>query len=185
MSGHYFYAMAVNNACANQRLLNACAVLDQRELEAPRRGFFPSVKLTLNHILTVDWFYLDALENGGRGRSVYEPEVPCATLAELHAAQRRNDKRLLAFCEPLQAADLRASEDLARPHGVVLQDRVDRVLAHLFAHQIHHRGQVHAMLSDTHCPPPQLDEFLLAGDASLREPELRALQLDETEIWRD
>ena len=43
----------------------------------------------------------------------------------------------------------------------------------------------HAMLSDTHCAPPQLDEFLLAGDAPLRVTELDALQLREEQIWRE
>jgi len=177
--------MAINNACSNERLLTACEALDQAAFEAPRSGFFPSIQLTLNHILTVDWFYLDALENGGRGRAVYEPEVPCATLAELREAQRATDRRLLAYCAALRASDLSSAVDLARPGGVVLHDRVDRVLAHAFVHQIHHRGQVHAMLSETSCPPPQLDEFLLAGDAQLRETELSALQIHEADIWRD
>ncbi len=182
MSESYFYAMSVNNACANERLLGACATLDQAEFEAPRSGFFPSIKLTLNHILTVDWFYIDALENGGLGRSVYDPEVPCATLPALREAQRASDLRLLEFC---RGAAPRAEVELARPDGVMQRDRADRVLAHLFAHQIHHRGQVHAMLCGTRCAPPQLDEFLLAGDAPLRRAELRSLQLRETEIWRE
>jgi len=91
--------MAINNACSNERLLTACEALDQVALEAPRSGFFRSIQLTLNHILPVDWYYLDALENGGRGRAVYEPEVPCSTLAELHEAQRTTDRRLLAYCD--------------------------------------------------------------------------------------
>ena len=176
MSG-YFYAMAVNNACANERLLRVCAGLSEADFEAPRNGFFPSIKLTLNHILTVDWFYLDALQRGGLGRTVYEPEVPCATAAALREAQRKTDQRLLEFCRPLAAADLSAEVELARPHGVVHRERVDRVLAHLFAHQIHHRGQAHAMLADTGVAPPQLDEFFLATDLPLREAELRTLGL--------
>jgi uncharacterized damage-inducible protein DinB len=47
-------------------------------------------------------------------------------------------------------------------------ERVDRLLLHLFQHQIHHRGQIHAMLSGTHVTPPQLDEYYLDGDAALR-----------------
>ena len=49
------------------------------------------------------------------------------------------------------------------------------MLAHLFQHDIHHRGQVHAMLAGTDVPPPQLDEFFLEQDAPLRAEELRAL----------
>jgi hypothetical protein len=52
---------------------------------------------------------------------------------------------------------------------------VQDVLTHLFVHQIHHRGQVHAMLAGTSVPPPQLDEFFLAQDAALRAGDLAAL----------
>ena len=48
---------------------------------------------------------------------------------------------------------------------------------HLFQHQIHHRGQVHAMLAGTPVKPPQLDEFFMAEEAPLRESELRDLGL--------
>jgi uncharacterized damage-inducible protein DinB len=51
-------------------------------------------------------------------------------------------------------------------------DRVGDILAHLFVHQIHHRGQVHAMLAGTSIPPPQLDEYFLATDRPIAEAEL-------------
>ena len=54
-------AMAYNNAWANHRLHTACAALSQAEFEALRTGFFPSLKATLNHIVIIDWFYVDAL----------------------------------------------------------------------------------------------------------------------------
>jgi uncharacterized damage-inducible protein DinB len=54
---------------------------------------------------------------------------------------------------------------------------VASVLEHLFQHDIHHRGQAHAMLAGTHIKPPQLDEFFLAGEEALRREELRALGL--------
>jgi uncharacterized damage-inducible protein DinB len=46
---------------------------------------------------------------------------------------------------------------------------------HLFEHQIHHRGQAHAMMAGTPVKPPQLDEFFMSEDAPLREDELREL----------
>ena len=58
----YFRTMARNNAWSNHRLLAACARSTPEELDAPRTGFFPSLRLTLNHILLVDGYYLDALE---------------------------------------------------------------------------------------------------------------------------
>ena len=60
-------AMAYNNAWANHRLLSVCAGLSQSEFEATRTSFFPSIQATLNHILVVDRFYVDALEGGTLG----------------------------------------------------------------------------------------------------------------------
>ena len=80
-------AMAHNNAWSNHRLLSACAALTQSEFEAPRTGFFPSIQATLNHVLVIDRFYIDALEGGTLGPAAWANPVPCPTLAELHRAQ--------------------------------------------------------------------------------------------------
>jgi len=48
---------------------------------------------------------------------------------------------------------------------------------HLFTHQIHHRGQAHAMLSGTKVKPPQLDEFFMSEELPLRKAELEDLGL--------
>lgn len=184
---HHFYAQACNNAWANLRLLRACAVLDDAEFAAPRSGFFPSLKDTLNHIVTVDWLYVDALERAVAGRSVnadaarfFEPPAPFSTCATLTQAQHEVDRRLIALCAGL--SDSSPIVSIQRADHVQREPLV-RVLAHLFQHQIHHRGQAHAMLSDTRVEPPQLDEFFLAEEAPLRAAELAALGLCESDIW--
>jgi uncharacterized damage-inducible protein DinB len=58
-----------------------------------------------------------------------------------------------------------------------------RLLSHLFEHQIHHRGQVHAMLSGTPVKPPQLDEFFCAGETGLRAADFAQLGWTEALIW--
>ena len=67
----------------------------------------------------------------------------------------------------------------------VQTERADRLLLHLFQHQIHHRGQAHSMLSGTTIPPPQLDEFFSLAEALLREAEFKELGLTEGEIWSE
>ena len=62
-----YRTMAYNNAWANHRLLTACAALSQEAFVASRTGFFPSLRATLNHILIVDRFYVDAMEGGHAG----------------------------------------------------------------------------------------------------------------------
>jgi uncharacterized damage-inducible protein DinB len=173
----HFRAMARNNAWSNHRLLAACAGLSAADYKAKRTSFFPSIHLTLNHILIVDWYYVDALEGGGGGPALYADPEPCANLATLDAAQRAADRKLVAFCDGLDAAGLDAAVTLVRSSDTRYQERAADVLSHLFVHQIHHRGQVHAMLSGTGVAPPQLDEFFLSQDAALRRPDLAALGL--------
>jgi uncharacterized damage-inducible protein DinB len=181
--------MAYNNAWANHRLLTACARLSQADFVATRTSFFPSLKATLNHIVTVDWYYVDALERWHGGRPVnatpsrfFEPEEPFDTCAAVQDAQRDVDRRLVNLCIALRDEDLARSVAVMRRAGVESESAA-RLLAHLFQHQIHHRGQAHAMLAGTHVPPPQLDEFFCANEAHLRAAELAELGYSEAMIW--
>ena len=177
-----FRAMARNNAWANHRLLKACAGLSQAEFEAARTGFFPSIKATLNHTLIIDWFYIDALEGGSLGPKAFADETPCATVRELQREQGEVDRRLIAVCEALTAETLSGTVRVNRDTRVQAERR-DRLLLHLFQHQIHHRGQAHAMLSATRVKPPQLDEFFSAGEAPLRAAEFAELGWTEETVW--
>jgi uncharacterized damage-inducible protein DinB len=166
-------AMARNNAWSNLRLYRACLTLSDEAFAEHRVSFFPSLQLTLNHILLVDRYYFDALIGGGAGLAIFDNELPYPRAAELWDAQARSDQQLLAFCESLTDDDLRREVRIDRGPSIGVQcEQVGSVLPHVFVHQIHHRGQAHAMLSGTAAAPPQLDEFFLAADAPLRVAEL-------------
>jgi len=173
-------AMARNNAWSNHRLLNACARLSPAEYAAERTSFFPSIRATLNHILMVDGYYIDSLEDL-REAAVERAYafVPHEDFAALDAAQRASDRRLLAFCDGLTDDRLAIPVVMKRRCREAPVERVEDVLTHLFVHQIHHRGQAHAMLSGTSVKPPQLDEFFMRDELALRRDELRALGLPE------
>jgi uncharacterized damage-inducible protein DinB len=162
--------LARNNAWANRRLHAACGRLSRDEYRAPRTSFFPSLHLTLNHILLVDRYYLDCLAGADAFRRYesFATGVACEELEELTAAQAEADARLVGFCEGLDEAALARRVATPRRGGRRPEERVDALLLHLFQHQIHHRGQAHAMLAGTAVPPPQLDEFFLDQDAAAR-----------------
>src|SRR5947209_17273331 len=130
-------AMAYNNGWANHRLLTACASLTQAEFETPRTGFFPSIQATLNHILIIDRFYVDALEGGTLGPAAWADPVPCPAVSDLKPAQAAVDRRLIAWCEAL---DETGPDRIICVHREtsVQTERADRLLLHLFQHQIHH-----------------------------------------------
>jgi uncharacterized damage-inducible protein DinB len=185
----HFVAEAYNNAWANHRLLKACAQLSRDEFVAARTSFFPSIKATLNHILTVDWFYLEILErslaglppteNPGRH---FEPEEPFDNCADISREQHAADRRLIALCRSVTDERVDAVVLLPRSTGIE-RDSLHRILAHLFQHDIHHRGQVHAMLAGTSVDPPQLDEFYCANEAPLRARDFTELGFSEEDIW--
>jgi len=179
-----YRAMAHNNAWSNYRLLTACAQLSQDELTERRTGFFPSLRATLNHILIIDRFYVDAMEGGHLGPAAWSDPEPCGTVALLRQAQADVDRRLLAVVQKLDRSGLRRVVAVHREHAIQYE-RTDRLLLHLFQHQIHHRGQAHAMMSGTAVPSPQLDEFFPAGEAHLRADEMAALGWTEEAIWTD
>jgi uncharacterized damage-inducible protein DinB len=174
--------MAHNHLWSNHRLHAAVATLDADAYRASRTSFFPSIHRTLVHILYVDLFYLDGLEAGGVGQGLwpaYERDERDATFAQVREQQAATDRRLIAFVEALRSDELEREVRMQRQVGVRI-DTCGEVLLHLFQHQIHHRGQVHAMLSGTAAAPPQLDEFFLREDLPLRERELQALGLPRT-----
>ncbi len=166
-----------NNAFANHRIGEALMRLSPAAFSATRTGFFPSLAATANHILEVDLYYLDALTRAGEGRAVFDRFTPFAEPAPFVARQRDADAALVAFCDGLTDADLSARVPTDRGPGRVVPERVDALLLHLFQHQIHHRGQLHAMLSGTAVPPPQLDEWFLDYDGEIRRADEAAVGL--------
>ncbi|WP_421917458.1 DinB family protein [Mesorhizobium sp.] len=169
--------MAGNNLWSNDRLYRAVLSLQPGEFEAERTSFFPSIKATLNHILAVDLLYLDFLEEGGIGAAAHDNFVPFDEPDALFAAQVAADRRLIAFCEGLSQGDLERRVITDRREDGMIPERIGDILGHVFLHDIHHRGQVHAMLSGTSVKPPQLDEFLLDCDVRLRKGEVERLGL--------
>ncbi len=151
--------MALNNAWANATLFRAVKDLPDGAFSAPRPGFFPSLQSTLNHIYEVDLYYIDALEGGGKGRSVYN-RAEITDPAALASAQADADMRLATFCSDLDEEKLSAICMTERQDGTT-EEQVAAVLLHLTQHQIHHRGQAHVQLQDAGVAPPQLDDFYL------------------------
>lgn len=180
---HMLRIQAHANALANHRLHASMAPLDRAALHAPRVSFFPSLIATLNHILNVDGYYIAALQGKADADRCWKDFVPADDLPELALRQRLSDAALITCCSTLDAAACERIVDMPRGNGRIQRDLACHVLAHLFMHQTHHRGQLHAMLSGTAVAPPQLDEFLMASEGHLRGGDMAALGWREEDIW--
>lgn len=171
------------NRLANLRLHTALAGLTDEELHAPRTSFFPTILGTLNHILGVDLYYIGVLHGETDGAERWAAFQPARTLAELAPRQAASDERLIAWLKAADDAALEATVQMPRGEGRIQRDAAAHMLAHLFMHQTHHRGQVHAMLAGTAVKPPQLDEFLMPSEGHLRTAEMAALGWHEADVY--
>ena len=171
------------NRLANRRLAAALSRLAPDAFHAPRTGFFPSLSATLNHILAVDAFYIGALHGGTDLAGAYQRFVAAADVAAWDLRQQASDGRLIAFCDRLGPHGCDTVVVMDRGAGEVQRELAGHVLAHLFMHQTHHRGQAHAMLSGTAVEPPQLDEFIMPSDAPLRIADMAALGWREIDVY--
>jgi uncharacterized damage-inducible protein DinB len=178
----YLRIQAHANRLANHRLGSAMAALQPGEWQAPRTGFFPSLAQTLNHVLAVDAYYIGAICGETGLVESWSRFEPCADVAAWRLRQAQSDARLVAVCDASDAAALQRIVELPRGDHVQ-RDRLAHVLAHLFNHQTHHRGQAHAMLSGSSVAPPQLDEFMMPSEAHLRHADMAALGLDEATVY--
>ncbi|MGF1624254.1 MAG: DinB family protein [Alphaproteobacteria bacterium] len=160
----HFHSFARYNAWANRQLYEACACLAPEELYAPRAAFFGSIHRTLNHILVGDRLWqarLDAAESAIKSLD----ELLYEDFTDLRQARTAEDAAIIARVDALDAHDLNREINYVSISMGPQHSRVHEILSHMFNHQTHHRGQVHACLSGTVVKPPSLDliYFLRAG----------------------
>lgn len=146
------------NAWANQRVHGTIASLDDAAYRRDGGAFFKSIHGTWNHLLIGDRLWLRRF-----GEAV-EGEAPTALDAILYddraaliAARERMDAHVLRFAEGLDDAGLARPVTYATTTGASFTQPLAPLLAHLFNHQTHHRGQVHVLITSSGAPAPALD----------------------------
>ncbi len=165
----HFRMLTRYNAWANRRVYDAAAALPEADYRRPRPcAFFTSIHGTLNHLLVVDRLWLARIEGAIHGIESLD-QILHDDLAALRRAQAASDAHLIELADGLGEADLAGERDyimLSAPG--MRSSAVHDILATLFNHQTHHRGQVHAMLKETPVPPPPLDIIDFLADAGVQ-----------------
>lgn len=168
MSMKAMYEMLAGyNAWANRRLYDATAKLSDADYRADHGAFFGSVHGTLNHLLVADRIWMRRLT--GEGPSPAKLDVILHDdLASLRAARDAEDARIEDYARGLVAADLEGAiryRTITSPTDI--EQRLDHALLHVFNHQTHHRGQVHALLTRITGEAPSLDLILYQREAGV------------------
>jgi uncharacterized damage-inducible protein DinB len=169
-SGRIHRILARNAALANARLSRACLQLQPGEWEAPRISFFPSLRLTVLHLLDAERYYAETILRGALSDLPATRESVDDFVAERTAV----DIWYLEFCAALTSKMLQRRVSVRWPE-LSFNEPLGDLLIHIFLHGQHHRSQIHAMLSGTSVPPPQIDEFILPAGRDQADAEMAAL----------
>ena len=157
MFADHFRSFAAYNAWANRRLYDAVAALPADAVRAARpAAYFGSILGTLNHVLVADRLWLDRIE-GRPPRGYRLDTVLHEDPGELREAREAEDARIEALVADLDDGDLERTVAYTNFRGQAFADPLGRLLAHVFNHQTHHRGQAHALVKDAGAEPPPLD----------------------------
>jgi uncharacterized damage-inducible protein DinB len=175
MMKSHFVQLASYSRWANARLYEAALALDEADYRRNVGAFFKSLHGTLNHLLVTDRIWMKRLAGEGQ-----HPDRLDAIIHEdrqqLALARADEDERIVRFVASLEEADISGSLKYSTTSGKPFEQARSEILAHLFNHQTHHRGQAHTILSIcTGKEPPSLD--LLGMQRGLPAPDLRSLAL--------
>ena len=152
----HFVTFAHYNRWANRRLYAVAAELTDAQYREDRGAFFGSLRGTLNHLLVGDrvWF------NRFTGEGVNPPSLDAILhdrFDELRTAREAEDERILAFVNYLDESRLHRPFAYRSMDGSPVELPLGQLLAHVFNHQTHHRGQAHTLLTQFGLTVPALD----------------------------
>ena len=155
----YVRQMAAYNRWQNQNILQEALSLTSDALEGPHGAFFSSIRRTMSHILWADLIWLHRFSGSEK------PDTSLAGSPEfvsdwqpLERSRPLVDEQLPAWANRLDQAWL--AEEVKWFSGatnVIIRKPAWIAVTHVFNHQAHHRGQVHAMLKVSGCDTQPTD----------------------------
>ncbi|MCA0847692.1 DinB family protein [Salipiger thiooxidans] len=149
LSPEFVLTMARYNAWQNRQMKDVLEAMPDRALRAERGAFFGSIFATVNHLLWADMIWMSRFAGWPRPEVGISGSVDMMpTLGAWSAERFRLDSRLILWGEGLRAVEL--SGDLRWYSGATGREQVKPLghcVAHMFNHQTHHRGQIHAMVT--------------------------------------
>ena len=149
--------MARFNAWVNKRLYGCVAGLSDADYRLDRKAYFGSIHNTLNHLLVVDRTWTSRIRSVDHGIESLD-QILYDDFDSLRAAREVEDAALIELVDGLSDEELRSPVSYRFMTGDGRHSsRRDHILITLFNHQTHHRGQIHAMLTQQDIDPPPLD----------------------------
>jgi uncharacterized damage-inducible protein DinB len=145
----YVQRMARYNRWQNESLYGVADALPDAERRRERGAWFGSIHKTFNHLLWGDQAWMHRLADTPKPQAGIPDSVALFDdWAGLKSERTRFDRTIIDWADNVEDAWLAADmtfysfatkRDWTRPRWMLV--------THMFNHQTHHRGQVHAMLT--------------------------------------
>lgn len=159
--------MARYNSWQNKSVYAAAESLSADEREADRGAFFKSIHATLSHILWGDQMWMNRFAGTPKpATGLADSPVFVTQWQALRTDRVVFDQQIEEWAQSLDEAWLggvmtwysgAAGRKITAEHSLLV--------THMFNHQTHHRGQVHAMLTSAGVCPEDTDLMLMAISA--------------------
>lgn len=159
----FVVTMARYNIWQNESLTSAASALTDEERERDRGAFFGSIRKTFSHLLWGDTVWLARFTGQpGPGGGIRDSVSLVTGWDEFLTRRAALDAAILDWAQGLQPGPLDGDltwfsgalgREVARPRALLA--------VHMFNHQTHHRGQIHAMLTAAGARPQDTDLFAL------------------------
>jgi len=156
----HFVTMAKYNAWANARLYKMAGALPDEMYRRDVGAYFKSLHGTLNHLLVADRIWMHRLTGIGDHPDELNAKL-FDDLSSLHSARLEEDDRIIGLVNSLSESALEETCAYRTLSGAPQSQRRREILAHLFNHETHHRGQAHAILTMLGVAEPDPLDLLL------------------------
>ncbi|MEM9329689.1 MAG: DinB family protein [Pseudomonadota bacterium] len=160
----YLKTMSRYNAWQNASLYDAADALSDLERRKDRGAIFKSIHQTLCHLLWGDQIWMNRFADTSLPivSSVAESVSMIEDWDTLKSERKTMDSTISKWSESVSQAYLDAQTSWYS--GSQKRDLVSNnggLVVHMFNHQTHHRGQVHAMLTAAGAEPDDTDLFIM------------------------
>ncbi|MEQ1953228.1 DinB family protein [Mesorhizobium sp. CN2-181] len=153
----HFEMFAAYNRWANQHVYEAAANLTPEEFNRDTGAFFKSAMGTLNHLLVTDRIWMKRFSGLGDAPTALDA-ILFTDFTKLRPARIAEDERISDWIGSLTAKQLAGRFTYTTLSDMrTISQRLAPALAHVFNHQTHHRGQMHAILTTLGKPSVSLD----------------------------
>ena len=150
------------NDWANTRTFDAAGTLSHEQMTKDLGSSFPSVLLTLAHIVAAEWVWLQRWLR--QPPSTFPAWVSAPEFADIRTRLAAVSEGRRAFFAPMADADLRTSVPFTLLSGASDSQPLDVMVRHIANHSTYHRGQIATFMRQLGTKPPSTDIIVFARE---------------------